>query len=146
METSTPNPSPERVQAIAVGDGRVLAIGTNDEVRKMKGSRTQVIDLAGHFVMPGFNDAHLHLASGGFSQLSVDLRGTKTLQEMQDRIGSRAKQAAAGEWIQGSGWDHTLWPGQTLPTRQDLDAVHEWASGDISCGSMDTSPSPTAQP
>jgi predicted amidohydrolase YtcJ len=73
--------------------------------------------------MPGFNDAHLHLASGGFSQLSVDLRSARNLQSMQHLIGLRVNQAAPGEWIQGSGWDHTLWPGQTLPTRQDLDVM-----------------------
>ena len=73
--------------------------------------------------MPGFNDAHVHLASAGFSQLSVDLRGTSNLQGMQHLIGLRVNQAAPGEWIQGSGWDHTLWPGQMLPTRQDIDRM-----------------------
>ena len=73
--------------------------------------------------MPGFNDAHVHLASGGFSQMSVDLRGTQNLQEMQHLIGLQVIKAASGEWIQGSGWDHTLWPGQTLPTRQDIDRM-----------------------
>lgn len=115
--------SPARVQAIAVRDGRVFGVGSNDEIRKLKQARTQVVDLGGHFVMPGFNDAHCHLASGGMRQLEVDLTGSKSLAEMQERIAARAKTAKPGEWIAGSGWDHTLWPGQKLPTRQDLDSV-----------------------
>ena len=73
--------------------------------------------------MPGFNDAHCHLASGGFQKMNVDLVGARSLQEMQQRIGLRANKAAAGEWILGEGWDHTLWPEQKLPTRQDMDVV-----------------------
>ena len=114
---------PERAQAIAIRDGRVLAIGTNEAIRNLKGSNTQIVDLAGHFVMPGFNDAHLHLASGGFEKMNVDLVGAQSLQDMQHRIELRVKQAAPGDWIVGRGWDHTIWPGQTLPTRQQIDSV-----------------------
>ena len=116
-------PSPQRVQAIAVKGGRITAVGTNDDIKKLKGKQTKIVDLGGHFVMPGFNDAHLHLANGGFEKLNVNLVGTKSLAEMQDRIAARAKTASADEWILGRGWDHTMWSGQKLPTRQDLDKV-----------------------
>src|SRR5882724_10414803 len=53
----------KRTQAIAVSMGKIFAVGTNDEIQKLKGPNTQVIDLGGHFVMPGFNDAHTHLAN-----------------------------------------------------------------------------------
>src|ERR1039458_1043589 len=53
--------TPARAQAMAVRDGRILAVGTNDEIRKLKGAHTHAVDLGGHFVMPGFNDAHVHL-------------------------------------------------------------------------------------
>ena len=89
----------------------------------MKGEKTQVIDLGGRFVMPGFNDAHVHLASGGMTKLRVNLEGSKSLEEMKARIAERAKTAGEGEWLTGRGWDHTLWPGAKLPTHQDLDAV-----------------------
>src|SRR5262245_59980140 len=56
----------QRVQALAVAEARIAAAGSNDEILKLKGPKTQVIDLGGHFVMPGFNDAHTHLASAGF--------------------------------------------------------------------------------
>src|SRR5690348_16827929 len=58
--------------AIAVANGKILSLGTNAEIEKLRGPNTQVIDLGGHFVMPGFNDAHTHLASGGFEKLNVD--------------------------------------------------------------------------
>lgn len=114
---------PTYVQAVAVSDGKIVATGTNADIQKLKGPNTQVVDLGGHFAMPGFNDAHTHLASAGFEKLNVDLVGARSLAEMQQRIAARAKTAAPGEWVLGEGWDHTLWAVQKLPTRQDLDAV-----------------------
>lgn len=112
---------PPRIQAIAVASGKVIATGTNQEVQKFKGAKTQAIDLAGHFVMPGFNDAHTHLASGGFEKLDVNLVGTKSLEEMKQRIATRAKTTGLGDWLVGRGWDHTKWTEQKLPSRQDID-------------------------
>jgi predicted amidohydrolase YtcJ len=111
------------VQSVAVSSGKIVATGSNEEIQKLKGPNTQVIDLGGHFAMPGFNDAHTHLASAGFEKLNVDLVGTKSLEEMQRRIFTRAKTAAPREWVLGDGWDHTLWAIQKLPTRQDIDSV-----------------------
>ncbi|HEV7521159.1 MAG TPA: amidohydrolase, partial [Candidatus Angelobacter sp.] len=114
---------PGRASALAVANGKVIAIGSNDEIQKLKGPNTQVIDLGGHFVMPGFNDAHVHLGSGGFEKLNVDLVGSKSLDDMKQRIAARTKTAAPGEWIVGRGWDHTLWAEQKTPTRADIDSV-----------------------
>src|SRR5437588_4629171 len=121
--TKPPALPAKRAQAIAVHRGKIVAVGSNAEVQKLKGAGTQVVDLHGHFVMPGFNDAHTHLASGGFEKLDIDLVGSKSLDEMKQRIAPRAKTAGAGEWLVGRGWDHTLWQDQTLPDRRDLDAV-----------------------
>jgi predicted amidohydrolase YtcJ len=73
--------------------------------------------------MPGFNDAHVHLASAGREKLTIDLVAVKSLFQMQERIATAAKAAHPGSWLRGRGWDHTLWPSKQLPTRQDLDAV-----------------------
>ncbi|HEY2116622.1 MAG TPA: amidohydrolase [Candidatus Angelobacter sp.] len=116
-------PPKGRAQALAVLGGKIIAVGSNEKIRKMKGPRTKVVDLGGHFVMPGFNDAHVHLGSGGFEKLNVDLVGSKSLDDMKQRIAARVKTAAPGEWIQGRGWDHTLWAEQKTPTRADIDAV-----------------------
>ena len=73
--------------------------------------------------MPGFNDAHVHLGEGGRVMLNVELAGTKSLDEMKQRIADRVKTAAPGEWILGAGWDQTKWKENKLPTRQDLYSV-----------------------
>jgi predicted amidohydrolase YtcJ len=112
-----------RVHALAVSKGRIIFAGENEEALKFKKDKTEVVDLGGHFAMPGFNDAHTHLASGGFEKLNVDLVGTKSLDEMKQRIAARVKTAAPGEWITGRGWDHTLWAEQKTPTREDIDSV-----------------------
>ena len=112
-----------RAQALAVAGGSIIAAGSNEEIQKLKGPKTQVVDLGGCFVMPGFNDAHVHLGSGGFEKLNVDLVGSKSLDDMKQRIAARVKTAAPGEWIVGRGWDHTLWAEQKTPTRADIDAV-----------------------
>src|SRR2546425_1178021 len=113
----------QRVEALAIRGDRVQAAGTESEILKLKGPQTQVINLGGHFVMPGFNDAHLHLASAGFRRLTVDLTGVKSLTEFRDRIRARVQTAEPGEWITGGGWDHTLWPVKELPSRWDIDEV-----------------------
>jgi predicted amidohydrolase YtcJ len=112
-----------REEAIAVRGDRIQAVGKNIEIQKLKGPQTQVIDLAGHFVMPGFNDAHLHLADAGLQKLNVDLTGVKTLDELRNRVLASVEKAKPGEWILGGGWDETMWPVKALPSRWDLDEV-----------------------
>ena len=113
----------KRAEALAVRGDRVLAVGERDVVMKTKGPDTKVVDLGGHFVMPGFNDAHMHLASAGFEKMNVNLVGVKTLDEFRDRIRAKVEKAGPGDWIVGEGWDETLWPVKVPPTRWDLDEV-----------------------
>jgi len=84
----------KRAEAIAVKADRILAVGTRDEILKAKGPDTKIIDLDGHFVMPGFNDAHLHLANAGREKLSVNLVGCKTLDEFRERLRAKVEKAA----------------------------------------------------
>jgi predicted amidohydrolase YtcJ len=112
-----------REEAIAVRGDRIQAVGKTVEIEKLKGPQTQVIDLGGHFVMPGFNDAHLHLADAGRQKLNLDLTGVKTLDEFRKRVAARVETAQPGEWILGGGWDETTWPVKALPSRWDLDEV-----------------------
>jgi len=113
----------KRAEALAVRDDRILAVGTRDEIMKLKGPETKIVDLDGRFVMPGFNDAHLHLASAGLEKMNVNLVGAKTLDEFRERLRARCEAAEPGEWVVGEGWDETLWPVKTVPTRWDLDEV-----------------------
>jgi predicted amidohydrolase YtcJ len=114
-----------RAEAIAVRGDRIQAVGKLADLQKFKGDETQLVDLQGHFVMPGFNDAHLHLEDAGATKLSVDLTGVKSLDELRERLRKKVEQAKAGEWIQGAGWDETLWPVKVPPTRWDLDEVSD---------------------
>ncbi len=112
-----------RSEALALVGDRILAVGTREEIMKLKGPETKIVDLDGHFVMPGFNDAHVHLASAGFEKMNAHLAGVKTLDEFRERILAQVEKTAPGEWIEGGGWDETLWPVKVLPTRWDLDEV-----------------------
>jgi hypothetical protein len=109
------------VQAVAIDNERIVAVGTNLEIAaRYQGQR--IINLAGKLATPGFNDAHLHFLGGGLSLLRVDLNGSRSLEEAKQRIAAKVRELPAGSWIVGRGWDHTLWGGR-WPTRQDLDAV-----------------------
>jgi len=109
--------------AMSIANGRVLNVGTCDSLKKDVGPKTQIIDLHGAFVMPGFNDAHIHLWSGGLEMQHVELVSATSLEDMKARIAAKAKGTPAGAWMQGRGWDHTKWKDQTLPSRKDIDAV-----------------------
>jgi predicted amidohydrolase YtcJ len=112
---------PERVTAMAVAQGKILATGSDGEILRLRGPRTELIDLRGAFAMPGFNDAHLHLGLAARILTSVDLLGVRSLPEMQARIQAAGERAAPGEWLRGGGWDQTLWADGRLPSRADLD-------------------------
>jgi predicted amidohydrolase YtcJ len=112
-----------RAEALATRGDRILAVGRRDEIMRWKGPETQIVDLNGHFVMPGFNDAHMHLSSAGLEKMNVDLVGVKTLDEFRERLRAKCEAAPPGEWVVGAGWDETLWPVKILPTRWDLDEV-----------------------
>jgi len=115
--------SGKRAEALAIAGDKILAVGLREEILKSKGPDTKIIDLDGHFVMPGFNDAHMHLASAGLEKMNVNLVGAKTLDEFRDRLRAKIETAEPGTWVVGEGWDETLWPVKVLPTRWDLDEV-----------------------
>jgi predicted amidohydrolase YtcJ len=127
LRASDTSAAPARVTAIAVRSGRILAVGSDAEMLKLKSGSTKVVDLNGAFAMPGFNDAHTHIAGAGQQHLTVDLTGSASLAEMQARIrayvASPSVSVTPTSWIKGGGWDHTLWAGKKLPTKTDLDAV-----------------------
>lgn len=118
-----PGDNPQRVTAMAVDRGQILAVGDDASILQSKGEHTVLVNLHGAFVMPGINDAHVHLAEAGRRKLSVDLEGSTSLGQMLDRVRLAAAAAPHGQWLLGGGWDHTLWPEKTLPSRWDLDTV-----------------------
>ena len=115
---------PQIVDAIAIRDGKVLAIGKTVDITRLAGPKTVLHALGtGTFIFPGFNDAHTHLGGAGRTKLNVDLTGVKSLADMLSTIKAAADAAPAGHWLTGGNWDHTLWREKVLPTRQDLDKV-----------------------
>ncbi len=96
-------------QAVAVRDGRVVFVGTNEKALRHRGDSTRVIDAKGGAVLPGLVDAHVHLANLGASLMRVDLVGVATEEEAIRRVVERAANTPAGEWIVGYGWDEGAW-------------------------------------
>ncbi|HJU56434.1 MAG TPA: amidohydrolase [Pyrinomonadaceae bacterium] len=109
-------------EAVAVYGNRIVAVGSNAEIRKLAGTRTRVLDAGGRLVLPGFNDSHVHFLSGGFQLASVDLRDAATPQELAGRIQQFAQKIPKGRWITGGDWDHERWPAAALPTKELIDA------------------------
>jgi predicted amidohydrolase YtcJ len=123
VPANTPFSSILREEAIAVRGDRIQAVGKTVDINQLKGPQTQVIDLGGHFLMPGFNDAHLHLDDAGMTKLSIDLTGVKSLEDLRSQVLKKVEESKGADWILGSGWDETLWPVKVVPTRWDLDEV-----------------------
>jgi predicted amidohydrolase YtcJ len=119
----TGDPAKPRISALAIRGETIVAAGTLHEMEPFDSPETRRIDLHGRFAMPGFNDAHVHLFDGGFAKIQINFEGTKSIAEFQQRIREHLTDYAAGEWITGQGWDHTLWEEKRFPTRDDLDAV-----------------------
>ena len=119
----TNNPARPWAETLAVRGETLLAVGWNDEVMKTAGPAAKVVDLGGRFVMPGFNDAHVHLGSAGQDLLNVRMNGAASVAELQKRLSDAVAKTRPGEWIVGAGWDHTLWPEKKFPNRQQLDEV-----------------------
>ncbi|MEB8346391.1 amidohydrolase [Flavobacteriaceae bacterium KMM 6898] len=116
----TGNEKQPMVKAMAILGDSIIAIGTNEEIQVFKGNQTEVIDVRGKFITPGFIDAHVHLLMGGNSLLNVALRDAGTPKEFTSRIAKFTEQVAPGTWIVEGNWDHTLWGGE-LPTKEWID-------------------------
>ncbi len=114
-----------RAQAMAIdsASGRILAVGSDDEVRRAGDRHAQVIDLRGRTVLPGFIDAHIHLLMEAYRSHNINAGQCASEDEVAELVRQRAAQTPAGQWILGGQWYKGLWPGQQFPTRASLDAA-----------------------
>lgn len=119
----TGNPRQPEAQAVAIVGNRIAAVGATADIRKWTGADTRIVDLQGRRVVPGFNDAHVHMLDGGMGLASVQLRDAPTLEVFRDRIGAFARGLPEGRWVLDGNWDHERWTPANLPTRQLIDAV-----------------------
>ena len=112
-----------RPGAVAIADGKILAVGDSTAIAGYIGSGTQVLHAEGGLIMPGLADGHTHFVNGGFVLASVNLRDAATPQEFVRRLKEYAAHLKPGEWILGGDWDHTLWRGAPLPHHEWIDSV-----------------------
>ena len=109
-------------QAVAIRGGRLVYVGTNDGAKTCVGPETRVIELGGRFVMPAFQDAHVHPVGAGVELGLCDLNGAKTVDELRERIVKYAADHPDRPWITGGGWDLPLFPAAN-PKKEMLDAL-----------------------
>jgi predicted amidohydrolase YtcJ len=112
-------------QALAVRDGKILAVGSTDEIRKLAGPRTKIEDLGGKTVLPGFIDAHMHLVSVGLRESGyyLDLSQARSLEETLALVRARVQHTERDQWVLGRGWDESRWPEHRYITKADLDRI-----------------------
>jgi predicted amidohydrolase YtcJ len=107
-------------EAMAIRAGRIQFVGSARGALTQRGPQTRVLDLAGAAVIPGIADAHVHLLNLGMALRTVDLTGTRSVDEVIARIAAKARELPAGTWITGRGWDQNDWPDTRLPTHEAL--------------------------
>jgi predicted amidohydrolase YtcJ len=117
----TVNPANPTASAIAVRAGKILAVG--DDVAPFIGPATRKIDAKGAAILPGLIDAHGHMSSLGESLEVLDLRGTRSEQEIADLVRKAALGRKPGEWIRGRSWDQNNWPSRQFPTEASISAA-----------------------
>ncbi len=116
----TANPEQPFAQAMAVGNEKILAIGSNAAILKFRTENTEVLDSPGELILPGFIDSHLHFLTGGFALSSVVLKDAQTKEEFIKRIQDFSEGMNPGEWMLEGFWDHENWGGE-LPTHAWID-------------------------
>ncbi|MBV9226715.1 MAG: amidohydrolase family protein, partial [Acidobacteriaceae bacterium] len=123
----TVNPALPEVEAVAITNNRIVAVGSSEEISSWKRPGIPVIDLEGRRVLPGFNDAHVHFYSGGANLTGPQLRYTKSQDEFRNTLAVFVKNQPKGRWITGGNWDHENWTPARLPTRELIDdATGDW--------------------
>jgi predicted amidohydrolase YtcJ len=111
-------------QALAVRDGLILAVGSNEEIAAHRGDKTEVIDLEGQLAIPGFIEGHAHFIGLGRSKLKIDLRKAQNWEETVDLIAAAVASAEPGQWILGWGWHQEKWNSAPEPNVEGYPTHH----------------------
>lgn len=118
----TVNPSQPWTEAVAVKGEQIVYVGSNRQAKKYAGPATKIVQAEGRLLLPGFQDSHVHFVSGSLNLNLVDLAGTRTVEEIQERIRKFAAEHPELPWIQGRGWMYSAFPGD-MPHKKYLDEV-----------------------
>ena len=124
-EVVTVNSKNEIAEALAVYENKIIFVGSGKDAQKYIGDKTEVIDLKGKSLLPGFNDAHEHVLIRGSNSLGIDSRspGIGSIEELKALVAERVKTTPKGEWIRGWGYDHSKLKENRHPDRFDLDEI-----------------------
>jgi predicted amidohydrolase YtcJ len=110
-------------EALAIREGKILAVGSDRDIARYRGPSTKVIDAKGRLVLPGFTDCHVHFMDGSFSMQQVNVEDAKTVAEIQERIKSYAAAHPNDPWVLGRGWSYPVFAPSGLPDKKQLDAI-----------------------
>ncbi len=105
----TVDDSNPQVEAVAVKDGMIMAIGAQSDIMKFEGGDTEMVDLMGQTMTPGFIESHAHMMGVGYNKLELDLMYVKTYDELVEKVAEAVENAEPGEWITGRGWHQDKW-------------------------------------
>jgi predicted amidohydrolase YtcJ len=119
----TENTKQPWAQAVAIRGAKIVAVGSDAEIEKMRGTGTKVIDAGGKLVLPGFVDCHIHFLDGSFSLGRVNLEGAKDAADIQAKLREYASQHQGNDWILGRGWNYAMFAPETLPNKKYLDEI-----------------------
>jgi predicted amidohydrolase YtcJ len=119
----TEDPAKPEAEAVAILGERIVRVGSAAEIATLIGPGTQVVDLKARRVLPGFNDAHVHLVLAGIGLSQVQLRDCKSQAEMRERVANFTGTLGQDEWLLGGNWDHENWTPAELPTHALIDAA-----------------------
>jgi predicted amidohydrolase YtcJ len=114
-------PSFERATALAIRDGRFLAVGSDEEILALASRSTKKVNLGGRTLLPGISDSHIHYYDHAMGARRLQLADSVSLDDMLARVKEQAHASERGEWIQARGWNETRWVQPIIPTRRDLD-------------------------
>lgn len=119
----TLDPKQPWAQAVAIRGGKIIAVGSDNEIAPMRGIGTKVIDAGGRLVLPGFVDSHIHFFEGSIFLNRAHLEGAKNVAEIQKRLREYAATHPGGDWIVGAGWDYSMFGEERLPNKKWLDEL-----------------------
>jgi len=119
----TENPQLPWAQAVAIHRGKIVAVGDDPVIERMRGVGTKVINAGGKLVLPGFVDCHIHFIDGSLSLGRVNLEGAKDPSDIQKRLREYAAEHPGDDWILGRGWNYAMFGPEALPHKKYLDEI-----------------------
>ena len=118
----TVDPTRSWAEAVSIKDGRILRVGSDAEILRSVSNGTRVLDVRGRLVLPGFIDSHSHITFGSDPDV-LQLSDVRSPREIYERVRHAVATQAPNGWIEGEGWNYSVFPGGALPTWRDLEVV-----------------------